>query len=219
MTSPVTPARLSWTTEIWPTKPVITISESAITAPISLLTRAWRKSNGSTISATAHATASGTAMLARRLGRGTSGKPRSTSWPRPGSRAPRRYIAAMMISRVRRSGTPGIGAPAVVGNHDIEDIQVISENSTPMPKPAAHATVIEVRPASSAAASAGTICSGSVFVSSSVIAAAMIPTIPAIRAAISELVSASFVGESPRSMPEISFSDVARVATPKRDHL
>ena len=171
------------------------------------------------MSATAHASASGTAMLPRRFGLGTSGRPRSTSWPRPGSRAPRRYIAPMMIRSVRRSGTPGIGAPAVVGNHDIEDIQVISEKSTPMPKPAKVAIVIELSPASSAAASAGTICSGSVLESSSVIAAATIPTIPAISAAISALVRASFVGESPRSMPETSFSEVARVATPKRDHL
>ena len=72
-------------------------------------------------------------------------------------------------------------------------------------------------PASTAAASAGTICSGSVLVSSSVIAAARIPTPPAISAATVEFASASRVGESPRSIPEISFSDAARVASPKRD--
>ena len=32
---PVAPARASWTTEIWPTKPVMTTSDSAISAPIS----------------------------------------------------------------------------------------------------------------------------------------------------------------------------------------
>ena len=123
----------------------------------------------------------------------------------------------MMIRSVKSSGTPGSGTPPAVGNHESPDIHVSSEKRTPMPNPAAHAITIEDNPASSAAASAGTICSGRMLVSSSVIAAARIPTTPAIRAAIIELVSASRVGESPRSMPEISFSEAARVATPKRD--
>ena len=48
---PETPARASWTTEIWPTNPVMTTSDSAITTPISVLISAWRKSNGSTTNA------------------------------------------------------------------------------------------------------------------------------------------------------------------------
>ena len=53
---PATPASASWTTEIWPTKPVITTSERAITIPISEFVSAWRKSNGSTTSAIAQRT-------------------------------------------------------------------------------------------------------------------------------------------------------------------
>ena len=44
MVKPDTPARESWTTEIWPTKPVSTTSDSAITVPISVLMSASRKS-------------------------------------------------------------------------------------------------------------------------------------------------------------------------------
>jgi hypothetical protein len=216
MTNPATPARLSCTTEIWPTKPVMTTSESAITTPISEFTSDWRKSNGSTMSATAHTTASGVAMLSRRFGLGTSGRPFSTSTPRPGRLPPRKYIAAMMISSVKSSGMPGSGTPPAVGNHERPDIQSSSEKATPMAKPAAHAISIDDSPASSAAPSAGTICSGRMSVSSSVIAAARIPTPPAISAAISELARPRRVGESPRSIPEISFSDAARVANPKR---
>src|SRR5215475_5397650 len=51
--NPAAPASASWTTEICPTKPVITTSDSAISAPISVLTSASRKSNGNTISRTA----------------------------------------------------------------------------------------------------------------------------------------------------------------------
>ena len=58
---PATPASASCTTEIWPTKPVMTTSDSAITMPISEFVSAWRKSNGSTTSAIAHRTADGIA--------------------------------------------------------------------------------------------------------------------------------------------------------------
>ena len=51
--NPAAPASASWTTEIWPTKPVTTTSDSAISAPISVLISASRKSNGNTISSTA----------------------------------------------------------------------------------------------------------------------------------------------------------------------
>ena len=44
MVKPDTPASDSCTTEIWPTKPVRTTSDSAITVPISVLMSASRKS-------------------------------------------------------------------------------------------------------------------------------------------------------------------------------
>ena len=52
MTKPAIPASESWTTEIWPTNPVSTTNDSAITVPISVLISASRKSNGSTTRAT-----------------------------------------------------------------------------------------------------------------------------------------------------------------------
>src|SRR5512135_1206914 len=52
---PAAPASASWTTEIWPTNPVTTTSDSAISAPISVLISASRKSNGNTISSAAPA--------------------------------------------------------------------------------------------------------------------------------------------------------------------
>ena len=47
--NPAAPASASWITEIWPTKPVTTTSDSAISVPISVLISASRKSNGNTI--------------------------------------------------------------------------------------------------------------------------------------------------------------------------
>ena len=95
-TKPETPARASCTTEICPTKPVMTTSDRAITVPISELISACLKSNGRTTSATAQTTVNTTAGRASRRGRGTSGSRCSTSSPRPGSLAPRRNIAATM---------------------------------------------------------------------------------------------------------------------------
>ncbi len=118
---PATPARLSCTTEICPTKPVITTSESAITVPISELISACRKSNGSTTSARAQTIVSTIAGVASRSGRGTSGSRCSISSPRPGSAAPRRNIAVMMIRNATSSFTPGNGTPWSVGNHDLLD--------------------------------------------------------------------------------------------------
>ena len=92
----------------------------------------------------------------------------------------------------------------------------ISEPMIPRPIPAAHAIPNEVKPASSAAASAGTICSGSVSVSSCVIDAARIPMPPAITEASSVLTIDSRLGDSPPSIATTSFSDAARVASPNR---
>ena len=58
---PATPASASWTTEIWPTKPVMTTSERAMTIPINEFVSAWRKSYGSTTSASAHRSVDGSA--------------------------------------------------------------------------------------------------------------------------------------------------------------
>ena len=113
---PVAPARASWATETWPTKPVMTTSDSAISAPISDTTSAWRKSNGRTTSATAQTAASGRATTSSRSGRGAAGSRCSTSSPREGIRAPRRNIATMMITNASSSWTPGIGVPSLVGN-------------------------------------------------------------------------------------------------------
>jgi hypothetical protein len=117
---------------------------------------------------------------------------------------------------VTSSATPGIATPPEVGNHDKFDTYWISESMTPRPIPAAQAIPNEVNRASSAAASAGTIWSGSVSVSSWVIDAARIPMPPAMPEAISVLTIDRALGESPLSMATTSFSDAARVASPKR---
>ena len=125
----------------------------------------------------------------------------------------------MMIRKRHRSGTPGIGTPPAVGNHDSPDIQVSSAIQHADPESGSARDPSDDSPASRAAASAGTICSGRVLESSSVIAAARIPTIPGDQRRRSASWSApSRVGERPRSMPETSFSDAARVASPKRVH-
>ena len=95
---PATPASASWTTEIWPTKPVITTSDRQIKAPSSETTSACRKSHGSTTSATAHAAVPIAAVRASRSGRGTAGRRFSISSPRPGRLAPRQNIAITMTT-------------------------------------------------------------------------------------------------------------------------
>ena len=88
-----------------------------------------------------------------------------------------------------------------------------------MPRAAAVATPNELNPAISAAASAGTICSGSVVGSSWVIDAARIPIMPAISEASRVLTSEITFGDSPPSIAATSFSDAALVASPNRVHL
>ncbi len=213
---PATPASASWTTEIWPTKPVMTTSDSAITMPISEFVSAWRKSNGSTTSATAHRTVDGIARANGCFGRGTSGRRCSTSSPRVGSDAPRRNIAATMSTKTSSSLTPGHAAPWLVGNHDFVDSSSISDSSIPMPRPQAHAIAKEVSLAKRAAASAGTTRNGSVVVSSAATEPAKMPSVPSRRLAITVFASESSFGDRPARRAATSFSDAARVASPKR---
>ena len=88
----------------------------------------------------------------------------------------------------------------------------------PMPSPPAHAIPNEVSRANRAAASAGTIRSGSVVVSSCATEPARIPSPPSSRLASSVLASDSSFGDRPARLAATSFSDAARVASPKRVH-
>ncbi len=214
--NPETPASVNCTTEIWPTNPVMTTSESAMTVPISVLISASRKSNGSTTSAIAQIATPTAVVRTRCCGRGASGSRFSTSSPRPGSFAPRRYMNSTIRMKITSSATPGIAVPPEVGNHERFEMYWISDSMIPRPIPAAHAIPNEVNRASSAAASAGTIWSGSVSVSSWVIDAARIPMPPAIADASSVFTIDSALGERPPSIAATSFSEAARVRSPKR---
>jgi hypothetical protein len=75
--------------------------------------------------------------------------------------------------------TPGNATPPDWGNQVCAEAYSISEYRMPIPMLAAHAMPNEVKEASSAAARAGMICSGSVSGSSSVIEAARMPSAPA----------------------------------------
>ena len=87
-----------------------------------------------------------------------------------------------------------------------------------MPSPVAQAIPNEVKRASSAAASAGTICSGRVMESSWVIEAARIPNPPAISEVIRVFTIEIRFGDWPERMAATSFSDAARVASPNLVH-
>jgi hypothetical protein len=106
--------------------------------------------------------------------------------------------------------------PPEVGNQDWLVTYWMSEAMIPSAIPATQAIPNEVKRARRAAASAGTICSGRVSVSSWVIDAARIPTPPAITDASSVFSIDSRLGERPPSIAATSFSDAARVARPKR---
>ena len=127
-------------------------------------------------------------------------------------------MTATVMRKMTSSATPGMAEPPACGNHDCELAYWISDSMIPRPIPAAQARPNEVKRAISAAVSAGTIWSGSVSESSSVIAAARMPTAPAMNEATSVLPSESSRGESPASIAATSFSDAARVARPNRDH-
>ena len=114
---------------------------------------------------------------------------------------------------------PGIATPPDCGNQDSVDASWSSESRIPMPKAAAVARPKEVNRAISAAASAGMICSGSVYGSSWVTDDARMPSEPARNAAMSELLSEIVPGDTPLSIAATSFSDAARVASPNLVHL
>jgi hypothetical protein len=116
--NPAAPASASWMTEIWPTKPVTTTSDSAISAPISVLINASRKSKGNTISSTAPASPQISPVRTRCCGRGASGSRRSTISPRPGMRDPRQNSTTTTIRNASRSVTPGSETPPDCGNQD-----------------------------------------------------------------------------------------------------
>ncbi len=215
---PAAPARASWMIEIWPTKPVITTSDSAIRMPMSVLISALRKSNGKTTSSTAAPPPKISAERHRCCGRGASGSRRSTTSPRPGMRAPRQNSTPMMIRNASRSVVPGIATPPDCGNQDSPDASWSSESRMPMPNAATVTRPKEVNRAISAAASAGMICSGSVDGSSWVTEEARMPSEPAMNAAIRELASEIVPGETPPSIAATSFSDAARVASPNLVH-
>jgi hypothetical protein len=217
--NPAAPARASWMIEIWPTKPVMTTSDSAMTAPISVLISASRKSNGKMISSTAPASPQASAVRHRCRGRGASGSRRSTTSPRPGIREPRQNSTTTMMPNASRSVTPGSATPPDCGNQLCADAYWTRESRMPMPMAAAHAMPNEVNCAMSAAASAGMICSGSVCGSSWVIDAARMPSAPASREASSVFVSEMTFGDSPLSIAAASFSAAARVVSPNLVHL
>ncbi len=89
-------------------------------------------------------------------------------------------------------------------------------SSIPIARPTMVAIQNDVKRANSAAVSAGTTCSGSEVESSWVIEAARTPSPPAITVARTVFVSASWFGERPSSIAPTSFSEAARVASPKR---
>ena len=104
----------------------------------------------------------------------------------------------------------------MVGNHVFVEAYSISDSSMPMPSPQAHAIQNEVSRAKSAAARAGTTRNGSVVVSSAATEPARIPSVPSSRLASSVLASDSSSGDRPARRAATSFSDAARVASPKR---
>ena len=85
-----------------------------------------------------------------------------------------------------------------------------------MASPQAHAIAKEVSLANRAAASAGTTRNGSVVVSSAATEPARIPSVRASRLASIVLASDSSSGDRPARRAATSFSDAARVASPKR---
>ncbi len=85
-----------------------------------------------------------------------------------------------------------------------------------MPRPQAHAIANDVSLAKRAAASAGTTRNGSVVVSSAATEPAKMPSVPSRRLASSEFASDSSSGDRPARRAATSFSDAARVASPKR---
>ena len=88
----------------------------------------------------------------------------------------------------------------------------------PIARPAKHAMKNDVKPARSAAASAGTTWKASVCASRAMRGATRMPRPPATTLASTVFVIASRFGESPTSIAETSFSDAARVDSPNGVH-
>ena len=80
------------------------------------------------------------------------------------------------------------------------------------------AVPIDVKRANSAAANAGATNNVRVVESACTSGAAMIPMTPTIAAAMTVLDMESWFGDRPASIPNTSFSEAARVASPKRVH-
>ena len=113
---PEMPASASWTTEIWPTKPVITTTERHMIVASSDVISAWRKSYGKTIRATTAAAVPSSAGCQSRFARGASGSRCSTSSPRLGRFVPRTNIAITISPKTSSGWTPGMATPLSVGN-------------------------------------------------------------------------------------------------------
>ena len=121
-----------------------------------------------------------------------------------------------MSTKTSSSLTPGQATLWLVGNHDFVDAYSISDSAIPMARPHAHAIVNEVSLANRAAASAGTTRNGSVVVSSAATDPARMPSVARTPLASSVFTSDSSSGERPARRAATSFSDAARVASPKR---
>ena len=178
---PATPASASCTTEIWPTKPMMTTSERQMTTPSSELISACRKSYGKTIRQTTPTTAAIAVGRSSRSGRGTAGRRFSTSSPRPGRLAPRRNSASDDDEEDEQLGQPAKRRSARVGREPAlrRPVDRGAHWITPIASPAKQAMKNDVKPASSAAASAGTTWNASVCASSAISGATRTPSPPA----------------------------------------
>ena len=121
-----------------------------------------------------------------------------------------------MSAKTSSSLTPGQATPALVGNHVFVDAYSISDSAIPIARPHAHAIVSEVSRAKRAAARAGTTRNGNVVVSSDATEPAKIPRVPSTRPASIVFASDSSFGDRPARRAATSFSEAARVASPKR---
>ena len=218
MTKPATPERASWTTEIWPTKPVMTTSERVSTAAIIELISAWRKSKGKTIRQMPQARPPSTAGRSSRSGRGTIGRPFSISSPRRGRLAPRRKSAITIRTKMSSDCTPGQG-DAVVGREPGLRRDVVEDvlGRSPMPRPTRAGDADRGEVGEEGRGERRHDLEGQrARVDRGDTGAARTPSVPTIRHASSVLTIERRLGERPASIAETSFSEAARVARPKR---
>ena len=113
---PEMPASASWTTEICPTKPVITTADRHMIVARSDVISACRKSYGKTISAVTATAVPSSAGCHSRFARGASGSRPSTSSPRLGRLVPRTNIAITISPKTSSWYTPGSATPLSLGN-------------------------------------------------------------------------------------------------------